>query len=148
MDLPIGEGTRVYLNFSLNLEDGSVIDSNFEDDPVDFAVGDGSLLPSFERLLFGLCSGQSQAFTVLPEDAFGMPNPNNIQEIGLSDFDEEIVLEVGLVVSFADASGSELPGVISEIQSDCVLVDFNHPLAGKCILFNVEIHKVEAAELH
>jgi FKBP-type peptidyl-prolyl cis-trans isomerase SlpA len=58
------------------------------------------------------------------------------------------VMEVGLVVSFADASGSELPGVISEIQSDCVLVDFNHPLAGKSIFFNVEIHKVEAAELH
>ena len=148
MKLPIGRSTRVYLNFSLKLEDGSIIDNNFESDPVNFLIGDGSLLPGFERLLFGMEPGESQQFIVRPEDAFGMPNPNNIQKITKGDFEDEIELQVGLVVSFADANGSELPGVIAEINDDLVVVDFNHPLSGRIILFDVFIYSVEAAELH
>ena len=56
--VPVSEGTRVYLNFSVSLEDGSEVDSNFGGDPVDFAVGDGSLLPGFERRLFGMTAGE------------------------------------------------------------------------------------------
>lgn len=146
--LPVGQGTRVHLNFSLKLEDGSVIDSNFEGGPVDFVVGDDSLLPGFERILFGMEPGQSRQFIVSPEDAFGMPNPNNIQEISRDDFEDDMELQLGLVVSFADASGAELPGVIARIDEDVVAVDFNHPLAGRVIIFDVTIHNVEAAELH
>ena len=54
VNVPVSEGTRVYLNFSVSLEDGSEVDSNFGGDPVDFVVGDGSLLPGFERLIFGM----------------------------------------------------------------------------------------------
>ena len=54
IELPVGEGTRVFLNFSVSLEDGSEVDTNFGGDPVDFVVGDGSLLPGFERRLFGM----------------------------------------------------------------------------------------------
>ena len=73
MNVPVSEGTRVYLNFSVSLEDGSEVDSNFGGDPVDFVVGDGSLLPGFERLIFGMSAGDRQMFTVAPEDAFGQP---------------------------------------------------------------------------
>lgn len=146
--VPVSESTRVFLNFSLSLEDGSEVDSNFNGDPVSFVVGDGSLLPGFERLLFGLCSGDRQIFTVQPEDAFGMPNDNNVQEIERSNFDDEGDLEIGLLYSFADAGGGELPGLVIEFDDEWVTVDFNHPLAGRSILFDVLIHRVEAAELH
>ena len=65
--LQIGEGTRVSLNFALNLTDGSAVDSNFDREPVQFVVGDGSLLPGFERLLYGLCAGDRRQFTLPPE---------------------------------------------------------------------------------
>ncbi len=58
VNVPVSEGTRVFLNFSVSLEDGSEVDSNFGGDPVDFVVGDGSLLPGFERKLFGMSAGQ------------------------------------------------------------------------------------------
>jgi FKBP-type peptidyl-prolyl cis-trans isomerase SlpA len=148
LPVPVGEGTRVYLNFSLCLEDGSEIDSNFSSEPVDFAIGDGSLLPGFERLIFGMSAGDRQIFSVDPEDAFGMPNDNNVQEIERDHFDEEAGLEIGLVYSFADASGGELPGLVIEFDEEWVTVDFNHPLAGRTILFDVLVHRVEAAELH
>lgn len=57
-ELPVGEGTRVFLNFSLSLDDGEVIDTNFSGEMVSFIVGDGSLLPGFERRLFGMCGGE------------------------------------------------------------------------------------------
>jgi FKBP-type peptidyl-prolyl cis-trans isomerase SlpA len=146
--ITVGEGTRVSLNFSLSLEDGSEIDSNFDREPVSFSVGDGSLLPGFERLLFGMAAGDRQLFSVAPEAAFGMPNDNNIQEVNRDQFDADTSLEIGLLYSFADAAGGELPGLIVGCDHDTVTVDFNHPLAGHTVLFDVLIHHVEAAELH
>jgi FKBP-type peptidyl-prolyl cis-trans isomerase SlpA len=148
VNVPVSEGTRVFLNFSVSLEDGSEVDSNFGGDPVDFVVGDGSLLPGFERLIFGMAAGDRQMFTVSPEDAFGQPNDNNVQYLPRDQFDEEAELEIGTVYSFADASGGELPGMIISYDEEEVTVDFNHPLSGRTILFDVLVHRVEPAELH
>ena len=146
--VPVSEGTRVFLNFSVSLEDGSEVDTNFGGDPVDFSIGDGSLLPGFERRLFGMVAGDRQMFEVLPEDAFGQPNENNVQRMQRDQFDEDAELEIGLVFSFADAAGGELPGMVIAFDDDEVTVDFNHPLAGRTVMFDVLIHRVEPAELH
>ncbi|MFV0477095.1 MAG: peptidylprolyl isomerase [Parahaliea sp.] len=148
VDMSVGEGVRVFLNFSISLEDGAEVDSNFGGEAVDFVVGDGSLLPGFERRLFGLLPGQRQLFSIPPEDAFGQPNDGNLQRIKRSQFGGEVELESGVMFSFADASGSELPGLVVAVDGDEVTVDFNHPLAGRTLLFDVLIHRVEPAELH
>ena len=87
-------------------------------------------------------------FRVPPEDAFGQPNENNVQHLPRDQFDDDIDLEIGLVFSFADAGGGELPGMIIAFDDDEVTIDFNHPLAGRTILFDVQVHRVEPAELH
>ena len=148
MGLTVGEGTRIVLNFSLSLEDGSQIDTNFGGEALTFAFGDGSLLPGFERCLLGMRPGERRRFQVPPEEAFGQPNENNVQRIPRAGFDDTIDLEPGLVCAFADAGGAELPGTVVGLDTDQVTVDFNHPLAGRTILFEVQIHRVEAAELH
>ncbi|WP_439100696.1 FKBP-type peptidyl-prolyl cis-trans isomerase [Congregibacter sp.] len=148
MDGNVGEGTRVFLNFSLALEDGAEVDSNFGGEAVSFAIGDGSLLPGFERHIIGMQAGERKLFQVPPEDAFGQPNENNVQRVPREGFDEEMELELGLVCSFADASGGELPGMIVGFDDSEVTVDFNHPLAGQTILFDVQIHRLEAVDLH
>ena len=147
VNVPISEGTRVYLNFSVSLEDGSEVDSNFGGEPVAFVVGDGSLLPGFERLLFGMSAGQRQLFQVAPEDGFGQPNENNVQYLPRAQFEDD-ELEIGLMYSFADAGGGELPGLIVGFDDEEVTIDFNHPLAGRNILFDVLVHRVEPVELH
>ena len=147
-DLMISEGTRVTLNFALVLDDGSEIDSNFEKEPASFSVGDGSLLPGFERALFGLKSGDEATLEIMPEEGFGQPNDNKLQTIKRDQFDVESELEAGMVFSFADAAGGELPGVVKTFDADEVTVDFNHPLAGRTLSFRVAIHNVEVAELH
>lgn len=146
--LEIGAGTEVTLHFSLVLEDGAVVDSNFDAQPATFTVGDGKLLPGFEQALFGLVAGDKKSMQIPPEQGFGQPNPNNIQEVKRKNFAADMELAEGLVVSFADANGGELPGVISEIGEEIVKVDFNHPLAGRDITFTVEIVKVAPATTH
>lgn len=146
--VPVSEGTRVFLNFSVSLEDGSEVDTNFGGDSVNFVIGDGSLLPGFERLLFGMSPGERQMFVVSAENAFGQPKDDNVQYLSRAQFDEDGDLEIGLVFSFADARGSEVPGMIIAFDDDEVTVDFNHPLSGRTILFDVLIHRVEPAELH
>ena len=135
----ITEKSQVTFHFALKLEDGAVIDSNFEKEPASFAMGDGSLLPGFEKKLIGMSAGQQQVFSILPEEGFGQPNSNNIQQFTRKDFAQDMELVEGMVISFADASQSELPGVVKSIEGDNVSVDFNHPLAGKVIQFEVSI---------
>lgn len=141
----IGPNARVTLHFALRLEQGEIVDSTFERAPATFAVGDGSLLPGFERKLFGLKAGQRATFDVLPQDAFGQPNPANVQHFKRSQFATDMELHEGLVISFADATKAELPGVVKSFDSETVVVDFNHPLSGRTIAFDVEIIDVQPA---
>ncbi|ABD81824.1 FKBP-type peptidyl-prolyl cis-trans isomerase [Saccharophagus degradans] len=146
--LAVGAGMEVTLHFALTLEDGAVVDSNFESKPATFVVGDGKLLPGFEQAIFGLIAGDKKAMHIPPEQGFGQPNPNNIQEVKRKVFAADMELAQGLVVSFADANGGEMPGVIAEIGEEIVKVDFNHPLAGREITFEVEIVSVKPATTH
>ena len=126
-------------------ENGDVVDSNFEKDPASFVFGDGNLPEGLSNLI-GLKAGDDGEFTVLPEKAFGMHNPSNIQTFKRFEFGADITLEEGLVLSFEDAANSELPGVVKSFDDQEVLIDFNHPLAGEILTFKVAIRDVRAAE--
>lgn len=147
-ELAIGPGTKITLYFALQLDNGDMVDSNFERDPATFTVGDGNLLPGFEKALFGMLEGEHKTLVIKPEDGFGQRNPNNIQEIARSQFSPDLELSEGLILSFADAQKTELPGVVQRYDDEVVVVDFNHPLAGRDILFEVAILKIEPIQVH
>ncbi len=139
------------LHFSLALNSGEIIDSNFEKEPASFRVGDGSMLPGFETELIGLESGAALEKTIPSIQAFGEVNPKNIQRFPKAKFthlleDDLIPTEPGSVISFKDPGGSDLPGVITEISTTEVAVDFNHPLAGKDVIFKVKIVSVVSSD--
>lgn len=138
----IGQNSTVTLHFALKFDSGDVVDSNFDKDPATFTVGDSSLLPGFERKLFGLKTGDKRSFEIQPEEGFGTPNEQNIQVMPRNQFDS-MELDYGVLVIFKDAAGAEMPGVVKEFNDKQVTVDFNHPLAGKVITFDVEIIKVQ-----
>ena len=139
----VGKGMRVTLNFSLSLKDGAVVDSTFEKAPASLDVGDGNLPEGFESYILGMKPGDRETYQVPPENAFGQANPSNRQTFKRSDFDREMVIEPGLMVSFADARKTELPGIVHSVDGDEVVVDFNHPLAGRDLIFEVEIIDVQ-----
>ncbi|UFH48803.1 FKBP-type peptidyl-prolyl cis-trans isomerase [Pseudomonas sp. KNUC1026] len=142
-DVRIGQGTEVTLHFALHLEDGNTVDSTFDKAPAVFKVGDGNLLPGFEAALFGFKAGDKRSLTILPENAFGQPNPQNVQVMPRSQF-EGMELSDGLLVIFNDAANTELPGIVKAFDAAQVTVDFNHPLAGKTLTFEVDIIEVRA----
>ncbi|MEH6542640.1 MAG: peptidylprolyl isomerase [Porticoccaceae bacterium] len=141
--IKIEPGSQVTLHFELTLEDGEVLDSNFDGKPARLIVGDGNLPAGFERLLAGMEAEEQHTFEVPPEQAFGQRNPANLQEIKRDQFAADMELSPGLVISFADAAKGELPGVVSEVGDTTVVVDFNHPLAGRTLGFRVHILNVE-----
>ena len=146
MSLTIDQGTKVTMSFSLGLENGEIIDSNFDTQPATFILGDGNLLPGFEMPLKGLKAGDQGVFVISPENAFGQRNPENMQQLARDNFDQES-LNIGDVFSFQNGEG-ELPGVVIEIGDDSVKVDFNHPLAGRNIVFKVDIIEVAPSSIH
>ncbi|MGA6099502.1 FKBP-type peptidyl-prolyl cis-trans isomerase [Stutzerimonas marianensis] len=139
----IGSDTQVTLHFALSLENGEQVDSTFDKQPAIFKVGDGNLLPGFEQQLFGLKAGDKRTFQINPEQGFGQHNEQNVQIMPRNQF-EGMELSEGLLVIFNDAAKTELPGIVKRFDDRQVTVDFNHPLAGKTLTFDVEIFDVKA----
>lgn len=144
----ICDGSRITLHFALLLPSGEEIDTTRRGEPATLTLGDGNLLPGFEAALLGLQAGDDAQITIAAAEAFGERNPANVQTIAkdrFADFAEDQGLEVGLMISFQAADG-ELPGVVTQVFSEAVEVDFNHPLSGNDIVFDVSILSVEAPQ--
>ena len=138
-------GSSVKMHFALLMPTGEEIDTTRRGSPASLVLGDGNLLPGFEAALVGLQEGDDVQLTVLAEDAFGERNEANTRVLAKSTFaqmDAQDGLEAGLVVSFQAPDG-ELPWVVLDVYEDTVKVDFNHPLSGKDITFDVSILAVE-----
>lgn len=143
-EIRIAEGSKVHLHFSVAIEDGVEIDNTrSREEPVSLVIGDGNLLPGFEKALFGLRAGDRRTVSLPPEDAFGPWNPENIQKFDTVKFGERPI--EGHMIEFEDKAKATLYGVVSSVNDDITEVDFNHPLAGKNITFEVEIFKVTPA---
>jgi FKBP-type peptidyl-prolyl cis-trans isomerase SlpA len=141
----IEPGSEVVLHFDLKLSDGSAADSTrVNNKPAKLVMGDGNLTANFEACLLGLAAGDKKSFTLAPADAFGLPNPDNIYYMDRSKFSADTPAEEGMIIAFSQPDGSELPGIVRAVAGDSVTVDFNHPLAGQEITFDVEIISVVA----
>ena len=143
----ITAGARVTLHFSLALANGSLVDSNYDGKPATFVVGDGNLLPGFEAALEGRQAGDKISVLLPPEEAFGAHNEDNVQRFPRQRFAGLLAnitdpVQPGTVVAFTDVGGNEIPGVLTDIGDSEVGIDFNHPLAGREILFKADIMAV------
>ena len=127
--------------------DGQVADQSREDQPLQFICGTGMLLPKFEEAIMGKEPGEKVAFTLEPKDGYGEVMPEAIVELPKSVFMidgkvAEEILFVGSQVPMSDANGNRMIGVISEVKEESVMMDFNHPMAGKTLNFEVEVASV------
>lgn len=144
--LTIGPGTKVTMHFTLSLTDGTVADSTDKSEPMTFTMGDGTLVEGLEMVLYGLKVGDKQCLEIGPRDTFGFPDEDNFHTLPRSEFAEGLPLEEGTVLGFTTPSGEEVPGTIHELRDEEVVVDFNHPLAGRPVVFDVEIVDIQPGE--
>ena len=143
-EIRIQDGSKVDLHFSVSIENGVEIDNTRNrEEPVSLVIGDGNLLPGFEKALFGLRAGDRRTVHLPPEDAFGPWNSENIQIFDTVKFEQRPI--IGHMIEFEDKAKQSLYGVVKSVNDDVTEVDFNHPLAGKNITFEVEIFRVTPA---
>lgn len=139
----ISPGSTVTLHLSLTLEDGTVAESTFGGEPHTFTMGDGTLASGLELALYGLYPGDTQRIRLTPEQTFGRRDPANIHRVPRASFPVDLHIEPGVIVGFETPGGDEVGGVVLAVEADAVEVDFNHPLAGHEITFDVEIIDVQ-----
>ena len=135
----VSPGSTVTLHLSLALEDGTVAESTFDGEPFTFTMGDGVLAHGLELALYGLYPGDTQRIELTPEQTFGRRDPGNIHRLPRSVFPADMHIEPGVIVGFETPDGDEVGGAVLALADDSVEVDFNHPLAGHVITFDVEI---------
>ncbi len=136
-------GSRVRMHFSLSLPDGSEAVSSFDEEPLEFTMGDGTLTEGLELALFGLRAGADQTIRLDGDQAYGPRDEDNIQQIDLTQFPVDIQPEPGLIVAFSTPDGNELPGMVVDVADGQATVDFNHPLSGHEVVFRTQILSVE-----
>ncbi|MEM9242725.1 MAG: FKBP-type peptidyl-prolyl cis-trans isomerase [Pseudomonadota bacterium] len=142
-------GSRLKMHVKIMLKDKSIAQDTKNDNiPIEMMVGDGSFSKGFEKHLLGLSVGEKNVFMLPPEESFGQPNEANIHYIERDKFSKKNNVEIGSIFMFTQPNGQELPGIVREIQEDRVKVDFNHPLCGQDLIFEVEILDIESPVKH
>lgn len=135
----IAQDSHVRMHFSLSLRDGTEAASTFDNEPLEFTLGGGSLAEGLENILLGLKTDTEETFTVDGNLVYGEREEGNIHSIALTRFPVGIDPTPGLIVGFNAADGTEIPGAILSVNETEAQVDFNHPLAGRELLFRVKI---------
>ena len=145
MQYQVDIGSTVTLHLALTLEDGSVAESTFDDAPLTFTMGDGTLAHGLELALYGLRPGDTQRLALYPEQAFGPHDPDRIHRLPRTGFPANIELTPGIIIAFDTPEGEEIAGTLLSLDEQTVEVDLNHPLAGRRVIFDVEIIDVAPA---
>lgn len=138
----VSEGKTVKVNYTLTV-DGKEMDSSKGHGPLEFKVGSHQVIPGFEKAVVGLKVGDKKSVKVAPEDAYGPVDPSAIQNISKKQLPPEITPKAGMVLSAHGNDGQTMPVKIVEVKDDVVVVDFNHPLAGKTLNFDVEVLEIK-----
>ena len=136
----VAENIVVSLDYELKLENDEVIDYSEEGDPLEYLHGYNNIIPGLEQQLTGMAIGDEKIVTVLPEQGYGKRDPQGVAEYPRDTFPESLKLEIGEPVAMRDSeSGESFQAYITEINSENVTLDFNHPLAGEILHFKVKI---------
>lgn len=138
-------GSRVTLHYSLTLQDGQPVDSTRTSGPASIVIGDGEMVEFLEQRLLGLRAGEQRHFELSAHDTQLPVDVETVQHVPRSDFPVGIEPVTGKVIGFETPNGEEIAGLVLSVTDEEVLLDFSHPLAGRDLVFDVEILAVESA---
>ena len=142
MSLPVQNGNTVKVHYTGRFEDGMIFDSSVGGNPLEFTLGSKEVIQGFEEAAIGMAVGDTKTVSVDPKDAYGDYNDSLVVEMPKDYFPEEISPEVGMRLIIVDNNGEELPVIVSDIFDESVRLDANHPLAGKKLIFDIELVEI------
>ncbi|MFH1278096.1 MAG: peptidylprolyl isomerase [Candidatus Eisenbacteria bacterium] len=138
----VKQGDRIRINYKGSLDDGTMFDANESGKPFEFEVGAGRVIPGFDRGVVGMSAGDVKRVEVAPEDAYGPYRPDLCVEVEKSRLGEGIELTVGQPVQIRRSGDMSVIGHLKAIRESDILVDANHPLAGKKLTFDIELLEI------
>ena len=139
--LVVSEGKSVKVNYTLTV-DGKVVDSSNGRGPLEFKAGSHQMIPGFEKAVMGMKTGEKKSFKVSPKEGYGLEDPKAIRDIPKNQLPPEMTPKAGMTLT-AQANGQSVPVRIVEVKKDVVVMNFNHPLAGKTLNFDVEVLEIK-----
>lgn len=137
-----GSGDTVRVHYTGTLDDGSVFDSSKDRDPLEFIIGDGQMIPGFEKAVTGMNVGDTKTVKIAANEAYGAHREELVIKLSRAQFPDNIVPVAGLQLSLKSPEGQIVNAVITSVDGDSVLLDANHPLAGKDLTFDIELMEI------
>jgi FKBP-type peptidyl-prolyl cis-trans isomerase SlyD len=135
----VADDLVVSLDYTLRLDDGEVIATSADGEPLEFLQGHDQIIPGLQQALYGMIVGEERAVVVPPAQGYGEVAPDAFQVIPLDAFPQDMSLEPGMALELLAESGEPLLALVSEVRSDSVVLDLNHPLAGQALHFRARI---------
>ena len=139
----VKENDTVRVHYTGKLDDGSVFDSSLEREPLEFTVGQGQLIPGFEQGVKDMAVNEKKTINIPAGEAYGDVRQDLIQEVPKSQLPPDIKPEEGLRLMSKTPQGQDIPLVITEVKDESIVVDANHPLAGKDLTFEIEVVEIK-----
>jgi len=135
----VKEGDAITVHYTGRLESGEIFDSSQGRSPLAFTVGTGQLIKGFDHAVMGMAVGEKKTVSLLPADAYGERKEDLLVDLRKKHIPEGMDLEVGMVVELSDGGQNAIPAFVKEIHDEFVRMDLNHYLAGKVLVFDIEI---------
>lgn len=140
--MQVKKGDVVRVHYTGTLTDGSQFDSSVGRNPLEFTVGAGQMIAGFDAGVVGMVVGEKKTLQIDPDNGYGQSNPEAIIEFPKTNAPEGMELEVGMQLNLQNEYGQPVPVVIIELREDLVVMDANHSLAGKDLIFEVELVEI------
>lgn len=135
----VKNGDTVKVHYHGKLTDGTTFDSSAGRAPLEFEVGAGMMIPGFDAGVVGMIVGDKKTITIPAEEAYGPVQDELLMEFPMDRFPPDMKPEVGMQLNMSDGQGQQFPVVIADVKDDVVILDANHPLAGKELIFDIEM---------
>ena len=142
--MQVENGNTVSVHYRGTLNDGTEFDSSHSrGDPLSFQVGSGQMINGFDAALPGMAIGETKSITLTPDQAYGESNPEAITDVPKESFPPGFNFQVDAMVQGQNDMGQPVVGTINEVKDEAVTIDFNHPMAGKDLNFEIELVSID-----
>lgn len=136
-------GDKVKVHYTGKLEDGEVFDSSRDRKPLEFTVGEGNVIPGFDKAVLDMEIGEQKSVEIAPDEAYGPRREELVVDVERSEFPSHIEPSVGQRLQMQQPEGGTVNLVITDMNDETITLDANHPLAGRTLLFEVEMMEIE-----
>ena len=138
----VKDGNVVRVHYTGKLTDGEQFDSSKGRDPLEFTVGAGQMIKGFDDAMPGMTVGEKKTINILPEDAYGVKDEQAVIEFPKENIPKDMKLDVGMQLQLRNERGQPFPVTVAEIKEDTIMLDTNHALAGKELVFDIELMEI------